>query len=284
LLCITNFEGKVTQHIEYFASGEQWLNQSNTSYNTRYTFTGKEQDTKTGYYNPRHSTWLSPDPILSSYMNGKVNGGAYNSMNLSLYAYGANNPVKYTDPTGEFPLLILAVPAAMIYFSTPKGTFGRMADNMSKSLAVKPNDTKGQVAAKTMIKGLSLVSGSMSATVSKTIFPKSLKITNNEEMTTLYRGVRPSHKGFNNAKRGIAKPRSRIFGHTSVVEHNREDTKSKFTSWTTDRSIATRFSGRDGVVLEKRFQSGEKIMSPDIHDENEILIRGTVRNAKATTP
>jgi RHS repeat-associated protein len=105
---ITNFEGKVTQHIEYFASGEQWLNQSNTSYNTRYTFTGKEQDTKTGYYyhgaryyNPRHSTWLSPDPILSSYMNGKVNGGVYNSMNLSLYAYGANNPVKYVDLDGN---------------------------------------------------------------------------------------------------------------------------------------------------------------------------------------
>jgi hypothetical protein len=36
-------------------------------------------------------------------MNGKVNGGAYNSMNLSLYAYGANNPVKYVDLDGEAP-------------------------------------------------------------------------------------------------------------------------------------------------------------------------------------
>jgi hypothetical protein len=34
-------------------------------------------------------------------MNGKVNGGAYNSMNLSLYAYGANNPVRYVDLDGE---------------------------------------------------------------------------------------------------------------------------------------------------------------------------------------
>jgi hypothetical protein len=34
-------------------------------------------------------------------MNGKVNGGAYNSMNLSLYAYGANNPVKYVDLDGN---------------------------------------------------------------------------------------------------------------------------------------------------------------------------------------
>jgi hypothetical protein len=32
---ITNLEGKVTQHIEYFASGEQWLNQSNSSYNLK---------------------------------------------------------------------------------------------------------------------------------------------------------------------------------------------------------------------------------------------------------
>ena len=28
-------------------------------------------------------------------------GGAYNSVNLNLYHYGNNNPVKYTDPDGE---------------------------------------------------------------------------------------------------------------------------------------------------------------------------------------
>ena len=55
------------------------------------------------YLDPRYSRWLSSDPALSEYMSGTKTGmgGAYNSVNLNLYHYAGNNPVKYKDPDGK---------------------------------------------------------------------------------------------------------------------------------------------------------------------------------------
>ena len=44
------------------------------------------------YYTDRLSIWLSVDPLSDKYPH------------LSPYAYCADNPVKYIDPTGEFPI------------------------------------------------------------------------------------------------------------------------------------------------------------------------------------
>jgi RHS repeat-associated protein len=87
-----------------------------------YRFTGKEKDEETGLYyygarylDPKFSRWLSPDPALSDYIPGapineeakKRNGnlpgmgGVFNTVNLHLYHYAGNNPVKYVDPTGR---------------------------------------------------------------------------------------------------------------------------------------------------------------------------------------
>ncbi len=52
------------------------------------------------YYDPRTSVWQSADPIMALYLTGKPNGGVFNSFNLNFYAYTAQNPVKYIDPTG----------------------------------------------------------------------------------------------------------------------------------------------------------------------------------------
>jgi RHS repeat-associated protein len=65
----------------------------------RYRYTGKERDDSGGlsYYGARFLTpwltrWISPDSA------GAVDG-------LNLYAYVGNNPLKYRDPKGHFPLI-----------------------------------------------------------------------------------------------------------------------------------------------------------------------------------
>ena len=67
------------------------------------------------YLDPKYSGWLSGDPALSDYIpkapiddeakkhNEKLPGmgGVFNVVNLHLYHYAGNNPVKYTDPDGR---------------------------------------------------------------------------------------------------------------------------------------------------------------------------------------
>lgn len=86
-----------------------WIEQSGT-FGTDYKFTGKELDKETGlyyfgarYYDPRTQVWQSPDPILSSYLDGKRGmGGVYNPVNLGLYTYAGNNPINIVDINGKW--------------------------------------------------------------------------------------------------------------------------------------------------------------------------------------
>ena len=83
--------------------------------------TGKERDIETGlyYYGARYldsrtGRWLSGDPAIGEYVpeapvsdearkrNGNLpgQGGVFNYVNLHVYHYAGNNPVKYVDPSG----------------------------------------------------------------------------------------------------------------------------------------------------------------------------------------
>ena len=106
---VTDVDGEIFQHLEYFPFGETWVEESSNTQRTPYLFTGKELDEQTGlyyfgarYYDPRTSVWQSPDPILANYMEGAPNYGVYQPLNLSLYSYSRHNPVIFTDADGNF--------------------------------------------------------------------------------------------------------------------------------------------------------------------------------------
>ncbi len=95
---VTDTNGAAYQHLQYMPWGEPLLDQrkSGYTYNTRYTFSGKERDEETGYsyfgaryYNSSLSIWLSVDPMTDKYPS------------LSPYVYCADNPVRLVDVDGR---------------------------------------------------------------------------------------------------------------------------------------------------------------------------------------
>jgi RHS repeat-associated protein len=123
---ITNYAGQLYERLEYTPYGETWIEWRNPGVRpeetTPYRFTGKEQDEETGLYyygarylDPKTSRWLSGDPALGEYLpgapvsdearqrNGNLpgQGGVFNLVNLHVYHYAGNNPVKYVDPDGK---------------------------------------------------------------------------------------------------------------------------------------------------------------------------------------
>jgi len=129
---LTTQTGSYHERIEYLPYGEVWVEDAavNSNYSTPYKFTGKELDKETGlyyfgarYYDARLSRWISTDPALEKYIpkpndydtehdfywylqqDGSKKlaglGGVFNAVNLDLYHYAGNNPVKLVDPDGE---------------------------------------------------------------------------------------------------------------------------------------------------------------------------------------
>jgi hypothetical protein len=125
---------------------------------------------------------------------------------------------------------------------------------------------------------------------------------------TLYRGVNRNHAGYADALLGIAKPNRRWwqFWKLSPItpfEHNtmqQAAINSVFTSWTINPLVAENYALRDqydpgmissGVVLEAQIPIWRTFPSPDAFEirhptsgqilpEQEILVRGVIRNAR----
>jgi RHS repeat-associated protein len=92
---VTDAAGLVEQHMQYLPYGELFVNQQNSTYDTRYKFSAKELDNETGYnyfgaryYDSDLSVWLSVDPLSDKYPES------------SPYMYVLGNPVKLIDPNG----------------------------------------------------------------------------------------------------------------------------------------------------------------------------------------
>jgi RHS repeat-associated protein len=122
---VTNYQGQIHERLEYTPYGELWIDWRSADApedGTPYRFTGKELDPETGLYyygarylDPKTSRWISGDPALGEYIpvapvndeakkrnqNLPGGGGVFNYVNLHVYHYAGNNPVKYTDPDGR---------------------------------------------------------------------------------------------------------------------------------------------------------------------------------------
>jgi len=141
---VTDARGRVTEHLEYFPFGEQWVEeQSGASSDTvPYRFTGHDWDSETRlyyagarYYDPRQGQWLSGDPALADRFRGPSRGdggqrderelpfgttagGAGNDSranaaerlgprHLRSYSYVYNSPTVAIDPNGRDALVVI---------------------------------------------------------------------------------------------------------------------------------------------------------------------------------
>ena len=115
---ITDGTGQPVQHLQYYPFGEPFVNQRATgsTYSERYTFTGKERDSETGYsdFGARYmdhallTSFMSVDPLTDKYPN------------ISPYAYCAWNPVKLVDPDGKIVKTIDKATQRNILYSLSK--------------------------------------------------------------------------------------------------------------------------------------------------------------------
>ncbi|MBI2139005.1 RHS repeat-associated core domain-containing protein [Candidatus Woesearchaeota archaeon] len=107
---VTDESGKKVEKTSYMPFGEVL-----SGGESRFTFTGKEMDKGTGlmyygarYYNPSFKRFTQPDSVIAD---------VYDPQNLNRYSYVMNNPVKYTDPSGNAINLIGAAVAGGIGFA-----------------------------------------------------------------------------------------------------------------------------------------------------------------------
>ncbi len=99
---VTNQAGSVVETTTY----DPWGEIISGSTASKFLYTGQEHDGETGlhyynarYYNPDIRRFTQPDSLIQE---------VHNPQNLNRYSYVWNNPLKYTDPTGNCVGKILA--------------------------------------------------------------------------------------------------------------------------------------------------------------------------------
>ncbi len=109
--------GAIISYEEYHPFGTTAFQEMNAAVNAvgkRYRFTGKERDDESGfyyigarYYAPWLGRWCACDPINSEIYNYNKGNPRRNpdrqfvELTASPYEYCYDNPVRFTDPTGE---------------------------------------------------------------------------------------------------------------------------------------------------------------------------------------
>jgi len=98
------------QRLTYYPYGETFTNSHPTNKEVDYKYTGQLLDDSTGlyfygarYYDPQLARFISPDTFIQA---------PGNPQNLNRYSYVLNNPIVYTDPSGNFFQLIVGIAVA----------------------------------------------------------------------------------------------------------------------------------------------------------------------------
>ncbi len=107
---VTDQNGRVHEHVEYFPYGEVWRDPQSDADGApvkgqRFLFTSKEFDEETGlyyfgarYFDSVRVRWKSTDPIVQRWTD------APDPRKLSLFAYALWSPQRLIDPDGEDPV------------------------------------------------------------------------------------------------------------------------------------------------------------------------------------
>jgi RHS repeat-associated protein len=116
---MTDESGNLVEKIKYFPFGA-----IRSGGSEKHAYTGKEEDS-TGlyyygarYYNPELRRWIQPDSVIQD---------IYDPQLLNRYTYVKNNPIKYTDPSGNIiwflfaAIVIAGVAAEAGYLSSTEG-------------------------------------------------------------------------------------------------------------------------------------------------------------------
>jgi RHS repeat-associated protein len=110
---IVDANGTVKGQYNYYPFGKQWEDINLMANTNRYTFSGKEKQTIAGLnyldfgarmLDAEIGRWFVIDPLAEKYYS------------VSPYVYCVNNPIKYIDPDGNFPVFPILLLKATGYF------------------------------------------------------------------------------------------------------------------------------------------------------------------------
>jgi RHS repeat-associated protein len=109
---ITDRDGTQVQLLEYLPFGGTSREAGDGSFGLGYRYTGQEFDAETGLYfygarcyDAELGRFVGPDSIVPELQNPQA---------FNRYSYVYNNPIIYTDPSGNFPWLIPALIGAFV--------------------------------------------------------------------------------------------------------------------------------------------------------------------------
>jgi len=105
---MTDRDGDLVQHYGYYPFGDERYSENGDAFSVSNRYTGQILDEDTGlyyygarYYDPELGRFIQADPIVLGLAT--LRAGTQNSQAFNRYSYVLNNPLKFVDPTGNWP-------------------------------------------------------------------------------------------------------------------------------------------------------------------------------------